>query len=161
MNKVTYMRLAWRCKGLPWWLSGKEAPCQMQETQVWPLGWEDPLEKEMATHSSILAWEIPWTEDSDGLQSMGSQRVGHDLVTKQLQDRDEKLVWMMYTESALLLQSSRKFTHICGLQVEMCRTDALSPLPGQATSPLGSSSSAAAAGSLPFCFPLSKSKSVH
>ena len=42
------------------------------------LGWEYPLEKEMATHSSILAWEIPWTEKSGGLESMGSQRVGHD-----------------------------------------------------------------------------------
>ena len=46
------------------------------------LGQEDPLEKEMATHSSILAWEIPWTEEAGGLQSMGSQRVGRDLVTK-------------------------------------------------------------------------------
>ena len=50
----------------------------MQEMQVQSLGWEDPLEKEMATYSSILAWRIPWTEDPDGLQSMGSQRVGHD-----------------------------------------------------------------------------------
>ena len=48
----------------------------MQETWVPPLGWEDPLGKEMATHSSILAWEIPWTEEPGGLQSMGSQRVG-------------------------------------------------------------------------------------
>ena len=45
----------------------------------------DPLEKKVATHSSILAWEIPWTEEPGGLQSMGSQRVGHDLVTKQQQ----------------------------------------------------------------------------
>ena len=50
----------------------------MLETQVRPLGWEDPLEKEMATHSSILAWKIPWTEEPGRLQSMGSQRVGHD-----------------------------------------------------------------------------------
>ena len=42
------------------------------------LGWEDPLEKEVATHSSILAWSIPWTEEPGGLQSMGPQRVGHD-----------------------------------------------------------------------------------
>ena len=55
----------------------------MQETRVQSLGWEDPLEKAIATHSSILAWEIPWTEEPGGLQSMGSQRVGHDLVTKQ------------------------------------------------------------------------------
>ena len=50
----------------------------MQETQVRSLGWTDPLEKGMATHSSILAWIIQWTEEPDGLQSMGSQRVGHD-----------------------------------------------------------------------------------
>ena len=50
----------------------------MQETQVQPLGWEDPLEKGMAIHSSILAWRIPWTEEPGGLESMGSQRVGHD-----------------------------------------------------------------------------------
>ena len=47
----------------------------MQETWVQSLGWEDPLEKGMATHSSILAWEIPWTEELGGLQSMGLQRV--------------------------------------------------------------------------------------
>ena len=47
------------------------------ETRVQSLGWEDPLEKEMATHSSILAWEIPWTEEPGRLQSMGSQRVGN------------------------------------------------------------------------------------
>ena len=47
------------------------------------LGWEDPLEKEMATYSSILAWEIPRTEEPGGLQSMGSQRIRHDLVSKQ------------------------------------------------------------------------------
>ena len=50
----------------------------MQETWVLSLGREDPLEKEMATHSSILAWRIPWTEEPGGLQSTGSQRVGHD-----------------------------------------------------------------------------------
>ena len=50
----------------------------VQETQVRFLGWEDSLEKEMATHSSILAWIIPWTEENGKLQSMGSQRVGHD-----------------------------------------------------------------------------------
>ena len=50
----------------------------MQETWVQSLGWEDFLEKEMATHSSILAWKIPWTEEPGRLQSMVSQRVGHD-----------------------------------------------------------------------------------
>ena len=52
-----------------------------QETQVRSLGWEDPLEKEMATHSRTLAWKIPWTEEPGRLQSVGLQRVGHDLAT--------------------------------------------------------------------------------
>ena len=56
---------------------GKNPPAT-QETQVQSLGREDPLEKEIATHSSILAWRIPWTEEPGGLQSMGFQRVGHD-----------------------------------------------------------------------------------
>ena len=51
---------------------------EAQETWVQSLGWEDPLEEEMATHTSILAWKIPWTEEAGGLQSMGSHRVGHD-----------------------------------------------------------------------------------
>ena len=55
----------------------------MQETQVRSPGWEDPLEKEMATHSSTLAWKIPWTEEPGRLQSMGLQRVGHDWATEQ------------------------------------------------------------------------------
>ena len=50
----------------------------MRETWVRSLDWEDPLEEGMATHSSILTWRIPWTEEPGGLQSMGSQRVGHD-----------------------------------------------------------------------------------
>ena len=54
---------------------------KMWETQVRFLGWEDPLEKEMSTHSSTLAWKIPWTEEHCRLQSMGSQKVGHDWAT--------------------------------------------------------------------------------
>ena len=65
---------------LPRWLSGKESTCQCRR-QVHSLGWEDPLEKEMATHSSILAWRIPWTEEPGGLQSTGSQRVEYSWVT--------------------------------------------------------------------------------
>ena len=57
----------------------------MQETWVQSLGWEDPLEKEMVTHSSLLDWKIPWTEEPIGLQSMKSQRVRHDSMTKQQQ----------------------------------------------------------------------------
>ena len=63
-------------EGLPRWLSGKRTHLPMQETQVQSLGQEDPLEKEMATHSSIPAWEIPWTEEAGGLQSMGWKRIG-------------------------------------------------------------------------------------
>ena len=55
----------------------------LQETQVQPLGGGDPLEKEIAMHSRILAWKIPWTEEPGRLQSMGPYRVGHDLATKQ------------------------------------------------------------------------------
>ena len=55
----------------------------MQETWVRTLHWEDPLEKEMTTHSIILTWKIPWTEEPHRLQAKGSQRVGHNLVTKQ------------------------------------------------------------------------------
>ena len=57
----------------------------MQETRVRSLDWEDLPEKEMATHSRILAWRIPWTEEPGGLQSRGLQRVRYDLVTKQQQ----------------------------------------------------------------------------
>ena len=51
---------------------------EMQKTWVQSLGWEDPLEEEIATHSSTLAWKIPWTKEPGGQQFMGSQRVGHD-----------------------------------------------------------------------------------
>ena len=51
---------------------------ETQEMRVWSLGQEDPLEEELATHSSIVAWKIPWTEEPGKIQSMGSQRVGHD-----------------------------------------------------------------------------------
>ena len=57
---------------------GKQSACNGRRTQIRSLGQEDPLEKGMAIHSSILAWEIPWTEEPDGLQSIKSQRVGHD-----------------------------------------------------------------------------------
>ena len=63
--------------GFPGGSAVKNLPA-MQETGVQSLCWEDPLEEEMATHSSILAWEIQWREESDGLQSRGLQRVGHD-----------------------------------------------------------------------------------
>ena len=80
--------ILFNCLGrLPTWASlvaqmVKNLPA-MQDTQVRSLGQEDPLEKEMATHSSIFAWEIPWTEEPGRLQSTGLQRVRHDLATKQ------------------------------------------------------------------------------
>ena len=69
----------------------KSSPA-MQETWVWSLGQEDPLEEEMATHSSIFAWRIPWTEETGSLQSMGSQRVGHDWETNTFILRIEKIL---------------------------------------------------------------------
>ena len=64
-------------KGLPGWLVVKHLST-MRETWVQSLGWEDSLEKEMSIYSSIIAWKIPWIEEPGRLQSMGSQRVGHD-----------------------------------------------------------------------------------
>ena len=69
-------------------LSGKESAAkqELQETRVRSQGQEDPLEKESAPYSSILAWRIPWVEEPGGLQSMGSQRVGHNFAPKQQQN---------------------------------------------------------------------------
>ena len=72
-------------------------PPAMQETQVQSLSWEDPLEKEMATHSSILTWRIPWTEEPGGLQSMGSYRVWHDQSN-----------WAQHTEVIRLVGKKKK-----------------------------------------------------
>ena len=68
---------------LPWWLRWYRFCLPMQEMQVQTLVWEDPLEQEMAAHTSILAWKIPWTEEPGGLQSVELHRVRHDLVTEQ------------------------------------------------------------------------------
>ena len=74
-------------------------PPAIRETQVLSLDWEDPPEKGMATHSSILAWRISWTEETGGLQSIGSQRVGHDRVT------NTHTYWRMVGEGYLGAQS--------------------------------------------------------
>ena len=71
--------------GFPGGSAVKNPPANAEDW-IWSLGQEDPLEKEMATYSSILAWEIPWTEESGGLQSMGLQRVGYNLLTKQQEE---------------------------------------------------------------------------
>ena len=75
VNKVDLMFPKELLSLLPWWLRNMSA---VQETWVQSLGQEDPLEEEMATHSSILAWKIPWMEDPGGLQSVGQQRAGHN-----------------------------------------------------------------------------------
>ena len=62
----------------------------MQETWIWSLGWEDPLEEGIAAHSSILAWRIPWREEPGGLQSMGSQRIGHDWETNKKKKKERE-----------------------------------------------------------------------
>ena len=77
-------------------------PLAMPETQVWSLGREDPLEKEMATHSSILAWRIPWTEELGGPPCLGSPRVGHDWVTNGFPFTGVQAApWGPYTHEAL------------------------------------------------------------
>ena len=83
----------------------------MHETWVWSLGWEDPLEKWMATHSSILAWRIPWTEDLGGIQSMGLQRVEHYWVTSTLSLTGyktlETLVYLVFMGDLRVLKTLR------------------------------------------------------
>ena len=78
----------------------------MQEMQVQSLGWEDLLEKEMATHSNILAWEIPWTEEPGRLQCMGLQDVRCDLATKQQQQLRKHLKLPMMTVAAIYVSSA-------------------------------------------------------
>ena len=82
---VTHLiHLTYLTSWLPSWLSGKESACQAGDTGL-ILGWEDPLEKEMTTCSSVLAWENPWTKENGGLLSTESQGVGHNLASKQQQ----------------------------------------------------------------------------
>ena len=80
----------------------------IQETWLRSLGWEDPLDKGMATHSSILAWRIPWTEKLGGLQCMGSQRVGQDWATNTHRETLEAVQWLFHFVFSFfpLLQSS-------------------------------------------------------
>ena len=83
-------------KWLSWWLRGKESACYVGDRGLIFPG-EDPLEKEMATHSSILAWEIPWTKEPGGLQSMRSQRVNTTEHTHtQATTSKQRLIKIMY-----------------------------------------------------------------
>ena len=83
---------------IPGGARGKEPTCQRRrhETQVQSLGWEESLEKEMATHSSILAWRIPWIEHPGGLQSMGSHRVRHNWSDLAQQHSTESFIWFIW-----------------------------------------------------------------
>ena len=76
-----------RTLGLSWWLNCKESTCQWQEKQVWSLGWRDPPKKEMATPSSVIAWEIHGQRSLVGYNPWDHKRVGHNLVSKQQQQR--------------------------------------------------------------------------
>ena len=83
MERNTHNPSNWLCFLVPLFRASLVAqtiknPPAMQKTRAQSLGWEDSLEKGMATHSSIFAWRIPWTEEPGGLQSMGLQRVGQD-----------------------------------------------------------------------------------
>ena len=86
----------------------------MQETWVLSLDWEDPLEKEIATHSRILAWEISWTDEPDGPQSMGHKRVERDWVTKQQQPHISAIMWYFYfTSLSMTISTSTHVTANC------------------------------------------------
>ena len=84
----------------------------MQETRVRSLGGEDPLEKEMATHFSILAWRIPWTEEPARLQSMGSQRVRHDWATSLTHSQDDIYLHFLYWHFAIKARQCTR-VHVC------------------------------------------------
>ena len=87
----------------------------VQETQVQSLGWDDPLEEEMTTHSNNLAWEIPWTEDPGELQSMGSQRVQCDREAEQ-----HFTDIYMYTQHIHIYITLNMLMHIAHNQRHMC-----------------------------------------
>ena len=94
---------------------------EMQEMQVPSLGWEDTLEKEMATHSSILAWEIPWTKEPGGLQFMWSQIVGHDWAFMMSADH-QTARWLcqgiLFTKSLVSSTHGRNAQKHCNLKLE-------------------------------------------
>ena len=95
--------------GIPPWHSGKEPACRSSAS----LGWEDPLEKEMATHSSILAWKIPWTEKPGGLQSMGSQRVRHSWSDLACMHQPSIQAMTMFTNVLHISDQIRSGTRSC------------------------------------------------
>ena len=107
------------------------SPPAVQETQVQSLGQEDPLDKSRATHSSILAWRIPWTEEPGGLQSMGSRRVGQDWATDTLIFTSS----FSYLNSCVSIAESVKLT-LCYLRARSHLHSDLRSLPGMWSSRL-------------------------
>ena len=103
----------WVTLGLPWWCRQCKASAAMQESWVWSLGWEDPLEKGMATHSSILAWRTPWTEEPGGLPPVRSQRVRHNWETFTFTSfHSSNIKWYTYTlnkQSYLAIKNIQQF----------------------------------------------------
>ena len=106
--------------GLLRWLSGKESTCNAGDMGVPSLDWEDPLEKKMTTHSSILDWETPQTEEPGGLQSMGLQRVRHNLATQQqkgfyyvpnweIQQKQDRVSWNSWSSPLTNTKSSDRY----------------------------------------------------
>ena len=91
-------------------------PPVMRETWIWSLGWEDSLEKEMATHSSILAWRIQWTEEPGGLQSMGSQRVGHDSGQHSMRYVDRNQTRVLLKSVVFLRDGTKKTLNLLQLK---------------------------------------------
>ena len=98
-----FVVVMWISVGLLWWLSGKQSACQCQRW-VCSLGWEDPLEKEMATHSSIPAWEIPWTEEPGRLHMHGASESRRDTAEKtEWQQRQKHLHGTLSTHGQTVL----------------------------------------------------------
>ena len=114
-------------------VKNRQSMQETQQTQVQSLGQEDTLEEEMATHSNILAWKIPWAEEPDGLQSMGLQGVGHDWASIHTYRASERLgfrswlsplsaKWCWASDLTLLSLSFFIFTGLLGASVTRCRT---------------------------------------
>ena len=96
----------------------------MRETQVRFLGWEDPLEKEMAIHSSTIVWKIPWTEEAGRLQYMVSQRVGHDCATSLSLYQKPKHPHICIFTYVYIMQTTVQYTKIntkCEIQIKSIR----------------------------------------
>ena len=102
--------------GFPGGSDGKDLPA-MRETWVWSLGQEDRLQKGVATHSSILAWRIPWTEEPGGLQSMGLQSVRHDWVTKHTHTHTHPLM-CSFVLASLILQTNLYSWYFYSIYIE-------------------------------------------